>query len=146
MSDMNPIFPVNIEDGMLTHEKEEMYNNYVISRPNGRYELVLRRQKKIRSLEQNAYFHGVIVKMLSDELGYDTDFMKDILKSKFLTKEIVIRGKDGKEELLKVVLHSADLSTVEFEDFTRLARQFGDNLGIYIPLPNEVDLSGYQPQ
>lgn len=80
----------------------------------------IEKRRKLRSLEQNSYFHGVLLPLLSDELGYTPQEMKGVLKWKFEIK------------------HTSELSTVEFEDFTRKVREWASaELGIYLPSPNE---------
>lgn len=136
---LDPIFLVQVHAGEIKHIKPDEFQNYANSLQDGLYEIILRKQKELRSIEQNAYFHGVVVALIAQHTGHPTQDVKDFLKSQFLTKEIVIRDK-----VYKIVRHTANLSKSEFEDFMRDCRMFGDTIGVYIPLPNEVDLSGYQ--
>lgn len=139
MIKLDPIFLVSVIAGKLHWIKAGDFDDYVKTLPEGTYELVIRKPKDLRSIEQNAYFHGVVVKLLADFTGHPAQDIKDLLKSRFLTKEIVINDK-----VYMIVRHTANLEKSEFEDFMRECRQFGDSFGCYIPLPNEVDLSRYQ--
>jgi hypothetical protein len=139
MVKLDPIFLVSLIKGKLFWLKQDEFEQYAQTLPDGTYEIILRKPKELRSIEQNAYFHGVIVKLLADHTGHPTADIKDLLKTEFLKKEIVINNK-----VYTIIRHTANLSKAEFEEFTRQCREFGDTLGIYIPLPNEVDLSRYQ--
>ena len=90
----------------------------------------------LRTIAENAYYHGVIVKILSDEIGFSPEEMHDILKTHFLTtKERMERDKRRK---LTRTRSTTDLTTVEFEDFCSRVRTWASQtLRIIIPLPNE---------
>jgi hypothetical protein len=91
------------------------------------------KERKQRSLEQNAYYHGVVLDILSDEIGYDHDEMHDALRYKFLQYENV-KG-------LKTILSTTQLTTKEFEVFlSRIRRWAAMDMGIFIPKPNEVEI------
>ncbi len=93
------------------------------------------RPYKQRSNEENRYYWGVVIKILSDEIGYTNDEMHEILKYQFLQKEIVSR----KGHKTTIPGSTADLSTSEMEDYLQRVRAWGaEKLSIYIPLPNEV--------
>lgn len=139
MSTFDPIIKAQVTNGQLEEKAVDNFFLYVTTLPDGIYDITIKKPIKKRSVLQNAYFHGVIVKMLSEETGTDFEDMKDLLKTKFLTKVIVVN-----DTPYTIVRHSANLSTAEFEELTRQCREFGDQLGIYIPLPNETDLTNYQ--
>jgi hypothetical protein len=86
--------------------------------------------RPIRSLPQNRYLHGVVFNMISEVTGYTLNEAKDELKELFLS--VGINGK-------KIIRNTSELSTKELEDFAENCRRFASmNLGINIPLPNEV--------
>jgi hypothetical protein len=91
------------------------------------------RERKQRSLEQNAYYQGVVLKILSEYTGYDHDEMHDALRYKFLAYENV----DG----LMTILSTTQLNTKEFEVFlSRIRRWAAMDMGVFIPKPNEVEI------
>lgn len=97
----------------------------------GEYLLTIKKRVKQRSLNENSYYHGVIVKILSDHTGYTPKEMHECLKLKFLSEE------DARTGLVRL-RSTSDLSTVEFEQFCVDIRQWSSlELGCYIPLPNE---------
>lgn len=68
------------------------------------------------------------------------DEAKDLVKSMFLKREMMVQVKHGVKEV-STVRGSAMLSTVEFEKFMTDIRQWASyELGIYIPLPNETSI------
>ena len=93
-------------------------------------EVVIRRRQKTRTNPQNAYYHGVVVEMLSEHLGYEHDEMHEIIKSKFLMYY--------DHNNLPHRKSSAGLSTVEMEDLLEKCRRWAAvDFGVNIPLPNE---------
>jgi len=86
-----------------------------------------------RSSNQNAYYWGVVIKMIAEYCGYmpdDYESLSDELKRKFL-------GTKGKLEIAK---SSSALNTAEFEEYMSNIRMWASlELGLYIPLPHEAD-------
>jgi len=97
-------------------------------------DVIVRKKRKQRSSQQNRYFHGVVVKILTDDLWGDFDYegMKAALAEKFLSTLDEMHA-------LKRIKSTTELSTVEWEEYMVKCRHFGDTLHIYIPFPNEVD-------
>lgn len=91
-------------------------------------------KKKMRSLQQNAYYWGVVIDILANETGYTKDEMHEALKVKFLQYENV----PG----LPTMRSSTDLSTVEFETYMEMIRRWASqDLGIVIPEPNQTQFT-----
>ena len=87
--------------------------------------------RNIRSSKQNRYFHGVILPILCEHCGYFPDEMKAALAHKFL-------GHVDPDTGLTRIRSTAELNTVEFEEFLARIRQWaGEEMGVGIPLPNE---------
>lgn len=88
---------------------------------------------KNRSVAENNYYWGVVVKTITDDTGQDADDVHDYLKTKFLRRKVVV----GKEESV-VVGSTATLTTVEFEDYLEKCRVHAiEYFQLTIPLPNE---------
>ena len=95
------------------------------------FELTLRARPKKRSLNQNAYYHGVVVDMIAREAGYSSEEAHEALKAKFL------RIHD--DSALPTVRSTTSLTTLEFENYLDQCRQLAAEMfGLYVPLPNEV--------
>lgn len=90
-----------------------------------------------RSNPENRYFHGVVIPIIAEHIGYSGPEMKEILKAKFLSETRVIDTIHGPEEI-EYIKPTSSLNTVEFEIFLEKIRQWGSiELGVNIPLPNE---------
>lgn len=93
------------------------------------FECIVRKTKKKRSLNQNAYYHGVVVKIFAQESGYTANEMHQVLTSEFLRYERLDRT---------FVKSTTELTTIEFEQYMENCRRLASEQGIYIPLPHEL--------
>jgi len=90
----------------------------------------IQKAKKIRSLQQNKYYWGVVVKIVSQHTGYTNDEAHQELASMFLKYE-----NNGK----LFVRSTTKLNTAEFEKYTEECRQWAwSEMNLHIPLPNEI--------
>lgn len=95
--------------------------------------VTLKQYRRTRSNQQNRYAHGVVFKLIADATGYTVDEAKEAMKWQFLREEHDI--------LPPTVRSTSSLNTMEMEEFIESCRRWAsDFLGLYIPLPNEVDL------
>ncbi len=99
--------------------------------------MCVKKFRKQRSNLQNAYYWGVIIKMICDHSGYQTreeyKQVHDTLRGMFLRRE----GLWGKE----ITLSTSALDTVEFEKYQKQIRQWAAiALDLYIPEPNECEI------
>lgn len=98
------------------------------------YLIELKQYRDNRSNKQNAYYWGVVIEILSAHTGFSKDEMHEVLRNKFLRKYKVLPT--GEE--IKITKSTAELNTVEFENYLESIRKFSDiELGVTIPLPNE---------
>lgn len=98
-------------------------------------EAIYRRPRKHRSNNQNSYGHWMY-QFIADEIGTTGDYIKTIFKSMFLKTYDIIGGK-----VVERIKGTSELSTVETEEFYRRIRQYcADELNIYIPKPNEIEI------
>ena len=125
-----PTFQGVVNKGVL--QVEARFYPYLASLEGQKVEIVVRKRKSKRSLEQNAAYWGIVVESLADHLGYDKDTMHHALKEKFASR----RDDRG----LLIVESTAKMDTKRFnkyyEDIQRWAAEF---LCFRIPDPNEVD-------
>jgi hypothetical protein len=134
-----PKFSATLEDGKvkLTAHSRLKFDEYIASLKEGdRLYLTVGKlsDKKIRSVEANNYYWGVIVHILALEIGYDKEDMHEALRHKFLQWE----GVEG----IPTCVTTTKLSTDQFWQYCEMIRRWAaTDLGIYIPDPNEIDLS-----
>lgn len=92
-------------------------------------------EKKIRSNPQNRYYHGVVVPILSEFLGYTNEEMHEVLKHKFLRLMAFFPTKSGGENVW-ITKSTADLDTKCFEEYLSQIRIWASSeIGCYIPDP-----------
>jgi len=88
-----------------------------------------------RSNQQNRYLWGVVYHLLSDELGYTSEEIHELLKQKYLTKWINIKGKE-----YPTALSTQELTTVAMNDYiSKITIWASLELGIKIPSPNDAE-------
>ena len=89
----------------------------------------IRKAKKPRSLNQNSYYWGVLIKQFSIDTGYTEQESHQLLGRQFL--------KYTKKDI-EFTRSTTELSTIEFENYLEQCRMLASEQGIMIPLPNEV--------
>ena len=90
----------------------------------------IRKKNKKRSLNQNRYYWGIVIKMYGQEFGYTSNEVHQDFGKLFLPKYM----KNEKE----YTKSTTDLNTIEFENYLSECRMFASKGGLYIPEPNEV--------
>jgi hypothetical protein len=96
------------------------------------------KELRLRSTQENRYYWGVIVKTLSQELGYNPEEIHEILKHKFLKEIINLKTKQG-IDLIEITKSTTSLTTIDFEDYLSKIREWASiELSIYLALPNEL--------
>ncbi len=137
---LNPIFKFKKENGQgIFHDKEKL-GEYLAGLPDGDYEILVRRKVKGRSKNQNDYMWGVVLQLLSDHTGHSPDEMHEAMKKMFNPIRIEIQTKKGLE-FISTGKTTTGLSTIKMEEYLSQVRQWASEyLGVFIPLPNEVDI------
>lgn len=88
--------------------------------------------RKLRTNEQNRYYWGVVIDLLSDYTGYTPDEMHLALKMEFLKVE--------RAGLLPTARSTTELDTAEFNRYIEQIRDWASmKLNVYIPEPNEYE-------
>ena len=118
-----PIFRGRVDKGRIKLDIPDRFKTYLSSFEGKRIELVLRERRAGRSDQQNRYYHGVVLKIIADYLGYTTEEMGELVKEHFNIES------------------TSKLSTKEFNDhIERVVGWAAQQFGVYIPDPNSVDL------
>ena len=134
---MNPIFLASVRQGKLVFNNPEGFSKYLLKLNDKSVDVVIRLPRKDRSSNQNRYYFGVVISLLSKHTGYTPEEIHSLLKEKFLSKIIVLAGKDE-----KIPRSSTELSTIEWEKWMTEIREWSaQELSCVIPEPNSVDLS-----
>jgi len=127
-----------IKDGkpaLSDKDKRDILDLYKCFKDGDMIAMTIGKDKKYRSNPQLRYYFAVLVKYLSEHLGYHVDEMHDILKHLFNPKLI-----DKNGICVEIGGSTGDLKTDEMEDYLSRIRMWASaDLNLYIPLPNEVD-------
>ncbi len=99
-------------------------------------ELVLRRKRIKRSLDQSAYAHSVPFALIAEHMGATMADAKLIIMGEKWGWHTV-RGRE-----LPVKAHTSDLTTAEFSELIDWMPIFAATEldGLFIPLPHEIEL------
>lgn len=90
----------------------------------------IQKSKRVRSLNQNKYYWGVVIKIISDHTGYTSDETHQVLASMFLS--YISNGRT-------FVKSTTKLNTFDFEQYLDKCRKWAnDEMSAYIPMPNEI--------
>jgi len=135
---MDKVFSGTIEDKRLKLEDPDGFKDRIKSFKDGsKVSLVLKKHKKQRSNNQNRYYWGVVLPIISEYVGYRSDeveMLHDNLRYKFL------RESDLEKFGLPRIGSTKKLNTEKFEKYLSNIRIWATSeLGIKIPLPNEVE-------
>ena len=141
MSKPQPVFHgQTTERGDLRVSEPLKFRQHLRSLAGKPVEVVVRRKRSQRSLEQNAWAWGCAYPVLAETLGYDRDEHEELhyaLVAKW--------GGTHLDEKLGVEVankRSSQLSTAEFSDYMEwLVRFAAKEFDCVIPLPNEVEVS-----
>lgn len=131
---LKTIFYATIDNDLNLHFLNiQKYKQHILKFRGKTVEITIEERKRRRSNEANAYYWGVVIKMIADTCGYRTseEFagIHSELKQKFLPKA-------GR---LQIAKSTSSLNTVEFSDYIEKVRQWAaEELGLYIPDPDEA--------
>lgn len=129
-------FKAKIKNGKMEFEQRYLKFFYnLIRKLEGEYVRVsIEKWKEKRSDNQNRYYWGVVLKMLSDKTGHHPDELHEAFIKKFLSHKVIL-GEVVSER-------SSSLTTTEFEEYMSKIRTFAshpdEGLNTFIPLPNEA--------
>ena len=119
--------------GKLQLYRREEFSDHVKLLEGRLVVLQLTGERKDRSLDQNRWYWGCIVKMLAEHCGYTSEEMHEALKERFLRDRI-----NEKAGLVRIK-SSAELDTKEFSEYCEQCRQLAAELGVVIPDPGEEE-------
>lgn len=126
-----PKFYAQIENGVLTHLDREAFTNY-LKTLNGLVKIEVKPHKKIRSLNQNNYYWGVVLQIISEDTGHTPEELHDVFRKMFLshtTKKVFGLTLDH-------LATTTDLTTVEFMNYIDRITALVGEAGITIPPPS----------
>jgi hypothetical protein len=133
---ITPIFLGFVKNGKLIFKELELFKIYLHSLEGKSLDIIVRLVRKDRSNQENRYYRGVVVPMISEHTGYTPEEVHEFLKLKFLSKIIVLAGKDE-----RIPRSSTELSTIEWEKWMTEIREWAaQELSLVIPEPKQVEV------
>lgn len=134
-------YPV-IASGVIQHGKLKVRNwaslqSVIAGLRDGEVELRIDRKHATRSLNQNAWYWGCIVQLVSEHTGYSPDEIHEIYKAKFLPKRLAVLNGNGDIRGEFVIGGTTTrLNTLEFGEYCESIRQWAaEELDVVIPDP-----------
>ncbi len=119
--------------GLLALDRPRDYAKYVRSLRGCYVEVVCRKKRIKRSLDQNAYLHAVPLPLLADYWG------EDIGTTKLLVLGECFGWKETRGQRLPIKAHTSQLTTAEFSQLIEWLPPWAmTQFNVSIPLPNEV--------
>ncbi len=95
------------------------------------YILMVAKAKQKRSLAQNKYYWGVVVKVISDYTGFTPQETHQLLGRELWSYD----GKNGH----RFIKSTADMDIAEFSSCIENARQYAnESIGVYVPEAGEI--------
>jgi len=123
------MFYGTIQNGKLKLDNPAQFNRKIEELEGKRIEIDLKVRRKNRSLDQNAYYWGVVLAAISDFTGYDVEDLHNHFKYNLLKKDV------GNLNTFK---STSNLNTKEFTDYIDKIIRFANQvLGIEIPTPEQ---------
>jgi hypothetical protein len=127
-----PLFYGTINKGKLILETPQRYLVHLSGLEGKKVELVLRKRKSKRSINQNSAYWGIAIEILCEKTGYTKEQMHFALKEKFASTIDPVTG-------LRIVESTAAMNTVRFNKYYADIQQWAiEFLDCYIPDPNEI--------
>jgi len=128
-------FRGTVRQGILRLENPSGFNELLATFEGRPVSLNMSAGREDRSLPQNSWYWGVIVRMIGEHCGYSAEETHDALKQMFL------RDRENERDGLVRIKSSTRLDTREFSDYCEQCRKWAaEFLNLYIPDPNEVPI------
>ena len=128
---MTPLFSGTMQSGKLLLDDKHRFLNYLSSLDGKRVTVAVEKEKRKRSNQQNRWYWGVVLQLISEHTGEEPEDLHEALKAHFAKKKVV-----G-----SIVVPSATryLDTIDFSEYCEKVRRWAaEELSINIPDPNEV--------
>lgn len=130
---MKQSFVCKVVNGQLVYVDARRYKAFMDQVEGNTVDVKIEVRRRKRTLDQNAYWYGVVCKCLSDYLGYTKEEVNDLVEQKFLMRTLLIEG-----ERYGITNKVKNLSTLEFNELKEQVQQWCvESFNLYIPDPDE---------
>lgn len=130
-------FRGKVQGGKLFLDNETSFRSF-LKLLSGPVEIIVRRVRAKRSLDQNAYYWHVLT-VIGDHVGHSKEELHDHFKSEFLSRPVMLANQETGcvYELKRGVPSSATMYKGDFSEYLQKVIQVGIDLGIRIRTPEE---------
>lgn len=129
-------FPAKVADGKLAFQNPTaMFAHIWKFRPEDELVVTIEKRKQQRSNQQNRYYWGVVLPVISHETGHSVEELHEIYKRMFLPRKLI----KYKEREFPVPSSTTDCDISDFTSYIERVRAEAANLGINVPGPNEIE-------
>lgn len=129
---MEKIHRAHISNGKVNFNDPDAFTQAKWQLEGQEVDIIIRRHRKTRTNPQNAYYFGVVVKLISEHTGYTPDETHEIIKQLFFAREIEIGDR------IVTIATTTKENTQQWEDKMTMIRTWASGeLGIFIPAPHE---------
>lgn len=123
------IFTGRIKDGKFLANDNSTWIGEIRRLEGQEVEINIGKRRMARSLSANAYYWGVVIALLAEHCGYETEEMHEALKWKFLRVH---------DEQFETVKSTASLNTAQFAEYVDCCIRLAAELGVVIPEAEQV--------
>lgn len=135
---MKRTFVADIINGEIRFNKKDNIKQYLEKMP-VEIKVTIDKVRGIRSVQQNKYYWGCVLHLLSDITGYEREELHDVLKFKFLRNWVEWQESDG-TVVIPSMKSTQDLNTKEMEAYINKIREWAaSELGLDIPDPEKTE-------
>ena len=123
--------------------KSNRLNDYLRQLNGQEVELTVSKKGRRRSNQQNRWYWGIVIKLISDETGQSPETIHEFLKQECGGREEMKFLKKGDKEpiIIKVQVSTKKLLTTQFSEYTKRIQQWATEfLGMNIPDPDTAKI------
>ncbi len=131
--------PGSVKGGVLDVNKGRL-KAALAAMSDGPVVITIERKRPSRTIQQNAYYHGVVVTMIAKHTSQDPRSTHEALKRECNAQCVVFETPDGTVYETWVGQSTATLNVNDFSDYVERCRAWaGTFLGLEIPDPTTED-------
>ena len=133
---MNPTWQCSHKGAKINIFRKDKFMEYISQLPE-KIEIVVRAKTNSRSANQNKYYWGVVIELIAQHTGHTKDEIHEILKARSdVCRDCLVLN----NKTYGIIKSTTSLDTKQMEIFLAECRQWASQeLGVFVPLPNEVD-------
>lgn len=126
------IFRGTVKGNKTVIYNKPLFSNYLRGLEGQEVEIIVRKPRKPRTNQQNAWYWACVVAIPAEHFGYTPEEMHEAFKFLFLKKH-----EEGKPDTVR---STTDLTTKEFSEYVETCREWAAKQGLVIPDAESVNL------